>query len=503
MLRHAFFVSSVTIAILGLLVSQWTPPTAPRTQTIRQGRNNTVLFLANSEHGLSNVHVATAYALLEQHPEVEVHYASFPSMGRKLDRVSRRAQQINPSARSIVYHELPEELRVTSTAIRSGRSPANLVHAPGLASIKTVTTMMPWIISVWPGEEHMALFEKTAEVIEEVDPSLIVLEAFLRPSIHAAWNSSRLHAMLSPLTPIDHFPLYQPYGSWLWKYPVIGSGISFPVPWTRFLENMYINVRYFYASLRMANYRDTQKYLESKGLSYPVHWFNLHNPDVPWVFQALPDASIPVDVIPPNVTLAGPIILSLSSAQEEAPELSKWLSRAPTVLVSLGTLFTWTETQAVAMAQALAEILSWRSDIQVLWKFMRDVDLSGTPTYDDSFLDPLRPYLDSQRLRMESWLEVQPVTILETGHIVLSVHHGGAGCYHEALGGLGVWGCPKASPLWNAACLANAFRTILSNDAYDKVKQKASRFSEMVKSNPGQYVAAREIARLATSGYAA
>ena len=158
MLKGLFLVSSVTIAILALLVSQWTPPSAPRIENISQGRNNTVLFLTNSEHGLSNVHVATAYALLERHPEVQVHYASFPSMGRKLERVSRRAQQINPSARSIMYHELPKDLGLIPTTIKAGETPVDLIHPPGLAGVKTVTQYNPWITSVWPGEEHMILF---------------------------------------------------------------------------------------------------------------------------------------------------------------------------------------------------------------------------------------------------------------------------------------------------------------------------------------------------------
>ena len=69
--------------------------------------------------------------------------------------------------------------------------------------------------------------------------------------------------------------------------------------------------------------------------------------------------------------------------------------------------------------------------------------------------------------------------------------------------GLGVWGCSEASPFWNAACLSHAFRTVLAGSTYDKIREKANRFGEIVKSNPGQYVAAREIAKLAASGYAA
>ncbi|KAI1753295.1 hypothetical protein F4782DRAFT_497441 [Xylaria castorea] len=45
----------------------------------------------------------------------------------------------------------------------------------------------------------------------------------------------------------------------------------------------------------------------------------------------------------------------------------------------------------------------------------------------------LRPYLENGRLKIESWSEVPPVSLLETRHIVASVHHGGAGCYSEAL----------------------------------------------------------------------
>ncbi|KAK5627441.1 hypothetical protein RRF57_003156 [Xylaria bambusicola] len=364
------------------------------------------------------------------------------------------------------------------------------------------------------------------DVIDEVDPSLVVLEVFLRPAIDAVYNRSRLHAYISPLTPLEHFLLDQPYGSWLWKYPVMGSGIPFPVPWTRLLENIYINLRYYYSLFRMAPQTDKKKNLESKGLVHPISWFNFRNADVPWISQALPGASTPVDVLPQNVTLTGPIILSTETAEEQAPELTKWLARAPTVLISLGTIFIYTEAQATAMAQAIADTLVLRSDLQVLWKFMKATDADGT-TYDDEFLEPLRPFIESGRLKMESWLDVQPVTLLETGHIILSVHHGGAGCYHEALAtgvpqmvlpqwadhfsfaqltqdiGVGVWGCSDASPFWAAACLRDAFVTVLDSDRSVQIQEKAKYFGEIAKSNPGQYVAAREIAKWAASGYAA
>ncbi|KAI8951441.1 hypothetical protein F4801DRAFT_589656 [Xylaria longipes] len=524
MLRGLFFAGAVTVAVLALIASQWTPPTAPLITDIRQGRNNTVLFLTNSEHGLANVLVATAYTLLERHPEVQVHYASFPSMARKLERISERARQKQPSARGIVYHELPD-LSFISIMVGQGREPTSVLHPPGHAGVKTIIRDMPFYTSPWSGEDHMRLFHRFKDIIDEVDPSLVVLDPTLRPAIHAARNSSRLHAFISPLTPIESFPLEQPYFGWLWKYPVMGSGIPYPVPWSQFLENIYINLQYFYAMLRMSGFTDVKKYIASKGLIDSVNWFNIRNDDVPFFSQALPGASIPVEVIPQNVTLTGPIILSVSRAEEEAPALAEWLARAPTMLISFGSLFLWTEYHATIMAQAIADTLAWRPDLQVLWKFMKvPYDAEGR-TYGDEFMAPLHPYLENGRLKMESWLEVQPVSLLETGHIVASVHHGGAGCYSEALGtgipqiilplwldhysfaqlaqtaGIGIWGCPDASPWWTAACLRDAFITVLGGESGDAIRNKAKYFGDIAQRDPGQNVVAREIAKLAGSGY--
>jgi hypothetical protein len=37
------------------------------------------------------------------------------------------------------------------------------------------------------------------------------------------------------------------------------------------------------------------------------------------------------------------------------------------------------------------------------------------------------------RLRIKKWLEVEPPTLLQGGHIVAFVHHGGAGSYHDSI----------------------------------------------------------------------
>lgn len=65
--------------------------------------------------------------------------------------------------------------------------------------------------------------------------------------------------------------------------------------------------------------------------------------------------------------------------------------------------------------------------MQVLWKFTKYGE------YSDDLLSLLQPYINAGRLRMSRWLTVDPVSLLETGDIVASVHHGGSNCYHEAI----------------------------------------------------------------------
>ena len=78
------------------------------------------------------------------------------------------------------------------------------------------------------------------------------------------------------------------------------------------------------------------------------------------------------------------------------------------------------------MSVAIAEVLS-KTGIQLLWKFNKMGDYS-----DDVFL-PLEPFLKSDRMRTPSWLVADQSSLLETGDIRVSVHHGGANCYHEAI----------------------------------------------------------------------
>lgn len=98
-----------------------------------------------------------------------------------------------------------------------------------------------------------------------------------------------------------------------------------------------MNMRYVYAAMMTPDLSAKKAALREKGLKDPINLFGIHRPDVPWITQTTEGAMIPLDFVPPNITCAGPILLSGAPASQQDPELAAWLKRAPTVLINLGS----------------------------------------------------------------------------------------------------------------------------------------------------------------------
>lgn len=317
----------------------------------------------------------------------------------------------------------------------------------------------------------------------------------------------------------------------------LGSGIPYPVPWNRILENILLNFRLISTFTYMPDIKEKQAFLSSKGLTEPINFLQIHRPNAPWISQTLLGASWPVDVIPQNVTCTGPIVLSVAPVSEQDAQLAVWLAQAPTILINLGNGFEWPETHAAAMAGAAAKMLE-NADIrsQVLWKMRKD------SSYSDQYMEPLLPHIRSGRVRVERWLAADPSSVLESGHIVASVHHGGSGCYHEAVRfvrpilfklphnltvmrsagvpqvilplwfdhygfaqlsesiGVGVWGCQETSPYWEPDCLYEAISRVIHGTESQGFKERAQKLQLIAQESSGRYGAAREVAKLAGAG---
>ncbi|SPO03652.1 uncharacterized protein DNG_06335 [Cephalotrichum gorgonifer] len=524
MRNKLFVLGSVLIAGIALFWSRYWSVPLPREPFII-GKNNTVLFIVDDHHGLSNVHVATAHALLERHPHIKVHFASFAPLAPKLQRVSAHK---SAGASDLVFHQIDGPSLGDAVELTMGRkiTIADFIHPPGIRGIAKMCGDMQMYVSGWPAEEHLKIYHQLNDIMDAVDPAVVVLDSIFRPATDATRGQNRLHAIITPNTLVDNFIGDQPYGKMFWKYPAMGSGIPYPVPWSRIPENIYLNIRFIYSILRMPAMREKEAYLRANGIKNPTNFLKLHDTQVPWITQTLAEAARPVDFVPANVTCTGPITLRLATAEEQDPELVTWLSRAPTVLINLGSAFRYGREFALAMSGAIAQVLE-ATDVQILWKFRgmveeeSDIDVA----YGGEIKALIQPLIDSGRLRVESWLAADPTALLESGHIIASVHHGGAGCYHEAVAtgvpamvlpgwvdlynfaqlaedlGIGVWGCPETSPHWNADCLSKGLLRLVDGGKESlAIQAEAKRIGEIAQKNPGRYVAASMIAELAGSG---
>jgi hypothetical protein len=75
------------------------------------------------------------------------------------------------------------------------------------------------IVAIERGEEHQANYKGTIEIIQQVDPAVVVTDYAFRPALDATLQQNRLHSTISPLAMGGLFGILRPYGKVLWKYP--------------------------------------------------------------------------------------------------------------------------------------------------------------------------------------------------------------------------------------------------------------------------------------------
>lgn len=209
------------VALIAVILAAWTslqPGPEPR-PPYTSGRNNTVLFLTDNANGLSNVHVATTFALLEHHPGVQLHYASFPRLAGEIARVSKAAQVKNAAAKPVVWHELSGP-NLGDCVVRFMPSIRTLITPPGAPGIKRLMESMEVFLSPWEAEEHWAVYSQMRDLVNELEPAVVVVDPLFRPAVDLVRTMNRVHAIVSPNALTDSFASKQPWGAMFWKYPV-------------------------------------------------------------------------------------------------------------------------------------------------------------------------------------------------------------------------------------------------------------------------------------------
>ena len=215
-LRLATFVAVVVAAIAVLASLRSGPEPRPPYTT---GRNNTVLFLATKHWGFSNIHFAAAFALLERYPDLEIHYASGAGRQDELVRISAAAKAKNPRAREAVWHEIGGVDYVDAMESRGFLSSADVMQEPGLPGIGVLASRMDSFLSPWTGEQHWEQYCSARDVVEKVDPAVVVVDMFFQPGVDYLRQANRFYAALSPNAVTEILVPKLPYGQLFWKYP--------------------------------------------------------------------------------------------------------------------------------------------------------------------------------------------------------------------------------------------------------------------------------------------
>jgi hypothetical protein len=256
-----------------------------------------------------------------------------------------------------------------------------------------------------------------------------------------------------------------------------------------------------------------REFFTEKGIETPYN-IALFIKDAPLLLTTMPEAHVPMEVIPTNVKFFGPTVIDMAPAAEQDAELAAWLKQAPTVLVNLGSLFYYNERRAMEMANALDTLLA-ETNTQVLWKFNKIGD------YGDEPFQGIQKYMNEGRVRLTTWLKADPMSLLATGDIILSVHHGGANCYHEAILagvphlvlpvwhdtyafgtaseylGIGIWPGRDIAPEWKASVLAEGLLKAITGPTSISLRKKARELAKVAADYGGRQAAAAELAKLA------
>ncbi|KAL1968551.1 hypothetical protein VTN77DRAFT_1761 [Rasamsonia byssochlamydoides] len=512
-----FFLPAVVLGIL--------PPSS--------GHNNSnpkVLFLTNSERGQANIHLATAHALVANHHDsVQVHFATFPVLEDAVEQVSRQAIRSIPDedagVQGIVFHPIGGS-SYKDAMIRVGITMDGIRHPPGVRGAATFSWIMEKMLVPWTGPEYVEVYNNMRQIITDVDPDIIVVDSFFPPGNEAAKSLKRSRIFLSPNSPKDTIALRQQgMGKIWWHYPALASAYPYPVPWHLIPANIYLISRIIWEVLVGGRIRQLEAYLKAHGVGSATEFFQFNDLHIPWLVSFSPEMEYPIS-LPASVVSCGPIYMALDTVENEDAELATWLARAPTVLIVLGSHTAYDERAAGEMIRTIRMVLDGDDRVQVLWKLKMLEDsmnsANRSKNINTSLSDELASLLSTGRVRIQPWLSADPASMLESGHVICYVHHGGANSFGESIGtgvpqvvlpmwadtydyavraewlGVGIWGNRHAAPFWTAEETSQAVLKIISggdsgNGSYHR---KAKALATPSREQAGRNVAAREIVRL-------
>lgn len=212
----------------------------------------------------------------------------------------------------------------------------------------------------------------------------------------------------------------------------ICTGLPFPVPWYLIWANIYLTIRVVIARITNPLLKELTQYRQRCGIKGNIPSLFEGFGKVQVLVPSTPETDLPL-VVPSHIIGCGPMLRPCAPVAKTHPELESWLSQGPTVLVNLGSHILFDEAFATEFATGLRVLLDRRPDIQVLWKLKTQGETRENLYAEDGGFQVIAKELASGRVRIEDWLPTEPIAILEGGHVICMVHHGGSNSYHEAI----------------------------------------------------------------------
>ncbi|KAK0716106.1 hypothetical protein B0H67DRAFT_515661 [Lasiosphaeris hirsuta] len=370
-------------------------------------KSNDILFFTNSELGQASVILAVAEELgQDASTEARIHLASFSPLKATVPD-------------GIPFHDLPGlSMKQLFASSGMGFLPK---HQPGLKAVKGYTEAYSRVLAPWDEAQYFPIFGRCCELIEEIKPSLVVLDPLLGAAYDACIFTGQRHMILSPNTFKDHVTGAQPGLQPLYKFALLGSGYKIPLDFVAVLCNIYLAIAIHFCAFWSAPVRQLTKARNRRGISGPLSTiFDEVNPGLLYLVQSKPQSDFPLR-IPSNVVGCGPILPAFEPLAETHPELSWWLNAGPTIVINMGSHVTHESRQISEILHAIEAALEKHQTHQVLWKLQSDTV-------------PKIPPAIAPRVRIMSWLPGHPAAILTASpSIVAYVHHGGSNSFHEAV----------------------------------------------------------------------
>ncbi|KAH7031684.1 family 1 glycosyltransferase [Microdochium trichocladiopsis] len=497
-----------------------------------------VMFLSNSDRGEIGVTIATAQAILETTSDVEVHIATYAGV-----------EELISKALPVVYHRIERSasclemltlLASRNIKTKPGYLPLTFLNKPSFGNtLQAIRDCMPIFVPMsGPAMEEIVL--DVLRIINGVKPDFLVVNSVMTVGLTAAMHSKISMVILSPNSIKEFVASLQPQAAVLWKFPAIFSGYSYPIPFFQKPVNIIYTLWAAAVFKTDPHRKAVEQHLESSsGIKMYTAADLIQNriPGMQILVASMPELDYPL-VIHDHIHPLGPIVGRWEPIRETDPELAAWLARAPTLYINLGSLLLTDEDQALEMAAAVKAVLRRAGEagnedmagLQVIWKLRKygDYDIKDPKC---AMYDILGAEMEADRVRIEKWFIPEPLSILQSGHIVCSVHHGGANSFNEAvisglpqvvlppwtdcfdyaqraeLHGIGRWGSRNSNPQWAAQELAASMSWCLFGETAAGARQKAKALADLVKERGSGAVKAAEyiigqINTVATEGQA-